>query len=212
MDWTAIVSVSSSAAVALTTLVVNALSKRGDRQHASTLEFEKRVWETKSTALLDLISKCEKLRSSMRESDSNERQQAAVLSMFVRSTMVLSSAELLAYAAKAVNDPAEELQRIFYRAMETEAFLMVIDLNEAQQTKESAIDELDFDKAAAARKKERELLAAVGLHSGINVPAVKRLCHQIIAEARRDLRGAQDEPLGRPPKNRLVLHWRRYRD
>ncbi|MFV8245674.1 hypothetical protein [Mycolicibacterium peregrinum] len=56
MDWTAIVSVSSSAAVALTTLVVNALSKRGDRQHASTLEFEKRVWETKSAALLDLIT------------------------------------------------------------------------------------------------------------------------------------------------------------
>ncbi|MGV0804812.1 hypothetical protein [Mycolicibacterium setense] len=209
MDWTAIVSVSSSAAVAVVTLVANALSKRGDRQHATTLEFEKRVWEAKSGALLDLIAKCEMLRSSMRASDSYERQQAEVLRTYVRGrNMTLPSAELLAYAAKAVNDPAEELQRILAHAMETEAFLTLIDLDEARQAKETAIDERDFSKAAAIRARELELLTAVGLHSGINVPVVKQLCDRVIGEARRDLRGAQDEPLGRTTKKPSILGWR----
>jgi hypothetical protein len=52
VDVVALVSVASSGGVAVATLFVNALSKRGDRKHVSNVEFQKRVWQTKSEALL----------------------------------------------------------------------------------------------------------------------------------------------------------------
>ena len=45
----------SPSATAVLTLVINALTKRGDRRYAASLEFEKRVWEAKSSARLELI-------------------------------------------------------------------------------------------------------------------------------------------------------------
>ncbi|QZH60296.1 hypothetical protein K1X22_00155 [Mycolicibacterium farcinogenes] len=213
MDWPAVVSVSSSAAVALTTLVVNALSKRGDRQHATTLEFEKRVWESKSSALLELIAKCESLRSNVDGNYPLEQQQALAFKTFVRSSKInIQNAELLAYAAKAVTDPVEELQRLLYRTLETDAIFILTSIDHAREKKEAAIDEHDFDKAAAIRATEVESLSALGRESGLDVHEMKRLCDKIIAEARRDLRGAQDEPLGRTAKMGPVLGWRRYRD
>ena len=43
--------------IAVLMLVINALTKRGDRRYAVSLEFEKRVWEAKSSARLELIAK-----------------------------------------------------------------------------------------------------------------------------------------------------------
>ena len=42
--------------IAVLTLVINALTKSGDRRYAVSLEFEKRVWEAKSRARLELIA------------------------------------------------------------------------------------------------------------------------------------------------------------
>ena len=55
MDGIALASVLASAAVALTTLVVQAISQRGQRKHESTLAYEERVWSLKSDALFRLI-------------------------------------------------------------------------------------------------------------------------------------------------------------
>ncbi|MFV8245673.1 hypothetical protein [Mycolicibacterium peregrinum] len=146
----------------------------------------------------------------MRETDSFERQQAAVFDAFASNNkMILPSAQLLAYAAKAVTDPVEELQRILNRAFESEALHTLSVIYDARSAKEAAIDEKNFEKAAAIRGREVELLTALGQTSGLNVHVIKRLCDQIIAEARRDLRGEQDEPLGRTPnKRRFPPRWR----
>ena len=105
MDWIALASVISSAIVAALTLVFNAATKRGDRKHATSLEFEKRVWETKSTALLTLIGMCDSIRSAIRADTDTERNQAEIFKEFDKNYFRLSRAELLAYAAKSVNEP-----------------------------------------------------------------------------------------------------------
>ena len=43
--------------IAVLTLVITALTQRGDRRYAVSREFEKRVWEAKSSARLELIAK-----------------------------------------------------------------------------------------------------------------------------------------------------------
>ena len=59
--------------IAVLTLVINALTKRGDRRSAASLEFEKRVWEAKSSARLELIAKCERTQS--KRGDTGERHR-----------------------------------------------------------------------------------------------------------------------------------------
>jgi hypothetical protein len=43
----------SPSVIAVLMLVINALTKRGDRRYAVSLELEKRVWEAKSSARLE---------------------------------------------------------------------------------------------------------------------------------------------------------------
>ena len=92
--------------------------------------------------------------------------------------------------------------------MESEALYTMSIADDAREAKEKAIDEQDFGKAAAIRGREVEILSALGRESTLDVGEVKRLCDKIIAEARRDLRGEQEEPLGRAPKERPLLGWR----
>ena len=61
-DWVAIAGIGSTAAVAIGGQFFGWLGKRGDRQHESALEYEKRAWEKKTPALEALIDKVSALR------------------------------------------------------------------------------------------------------------------------------------------------------
>jgi hypothetical protein len=192
MDWIALASVVTSGVVAVLTLVINALTKRGDRRHAASLDFEKRVWEAKSSALLKLITKCELIRSMIRltEERNVERQRAAVFRVFDDSHFSLTSAELTAYAAGSVNAPVEQLHSLMQQAYDTEALVYSHQIEEIRREKEEAIDRADFEAAARQRDREVQTEMAIGQISGIDVAAVDVLCSRIIEQARKDLRMA----------------------
>jgi hypothetical protein len=153
MDWIALASVVSSGVVAVLTLVINALTKRGDRKHAASLDFEKRVWEVKNSALLNLITKCESIRSAIRLAEGRDAkgQQAAVYREFEHIRFRLTSAELTAYAAESVNAPVEQLNSLMRRADDTEAYFYFHRIAEIRRAKEEAIDRADFEAAAKQR-------------------------------------------------------------
>jgi hypothetical protein len=192
MDWIALASVVSSAAVAILTLVINALTKRGDRKHAASLDFEKRVWETKSGALLDLIAKCESIRSAIRlaEVRGAESQRAAVYGVFDDNHFRLTSAELTAYAAGSVNAPVEQLHSLMQQAYRTFAGIYFARLQASRKAEEEALDNADFEAAGIHHDDEVENERLVARESGIDVAAVDVLCSRIIAQARKDLRMA----------------------
>jgi hypothetical protein len=195
-DWTALVSVISSAVVAVVTLVVNALMRRGDRKHAVSLEFDKRVWDAKSTALLALIEKCDVIRMTIRESERHGAayRQGALYWVFHENFFLPGGPALTAYAAPSVNHLVDQLNQIMRQTISTDALLYVGRIPEFRKQIEEAIDRGDFEGAARTRDEEVETMDAMGKASGIDVPAVDKLCGDLIAAARRDLR-SEPHPL-----------------
>jgi hypothetical protein len=117
MDGVALASVISSASVAALTLAINAATKRGDRKHVTNLEFQKRVWDTKNSALLSLIQTCEGITAAATEPDADrENRQAAVWWRFLGVQFTIHTPELVAYASESLNSHVGDLQREMQRA------------------------------------------------------------------------------------------------
>jgi hypothetical protein len=184
-------SVISSGVVAVVTLVVNAMMKRGDRKHTTSLEFDKRVRDAKSAALLALIEKCTVIRRAIRDSEKHgvTYQQAAVYNAFREYYFVPGEPALTAYAAPSVNALIDEFNQLMLQSMSTDALLYVGRIPELRRQIEAAIDQQDFSKAATHRGEEVETMHAMGKLSGIDVAAVNALCDKLIATAQRDLCG-----------------------
>jgi hypothetical protein len=195
--WTALAAVVFSGLVALLTIVVNAVMKKGDWKHAAELEHGKRVWDTKSGALLDAIRTCERIRAAIRrhEPEGDEAlRQAAVWQVYHDCMYSISTPELVAYASSAVNEPIQKLHADMQRASRTDAAVMqyLIDqkVSKLRLQKEKAIEDQNFDLALEIRDAERAAndRHAVGEATGIDVAAVSQWCDAIIAAAREDLR------------------------
>lgn len=201
VDWVALAGIGSTAAVGLGAQLGTALTKRGDRKHASQLDFDKRVWEAKSAALVSVIAKCERLRDAVDvdppggrspvDQSRDARRRQLVLTTFDRIGLGLQSgdgADLLAYASKPVTEKVAKLTKLL--SYEYVQQLDYIDtLGDVRVEIESAIDNQNFELAAALRQREREIQTSLGNVSNLDVDAVKKLCDEIIAAARKDLRG-----------------------
>ena len=208
MDWIALASVISSGLIAALSIITNAVTKRGDRKHAMSLEFEKRGWETKSAALLSLIGKCKSIRSAVDPDQDNERNQAAIFRRFDKHYYDgLSSPELIAYAAKSVNEPVERLYRMMQQSRSVDALIYFHRLPDIIQEKEDAMDRQDVPAAATHRDHEVETLKLVGRTSGIDVASVESLCNTIIEQAQKDLRGALITPAGPAGQAQFTKRW-----
>jgi hypothetical protein len=193
MDGVALASVISSASVAALTLTINAAGKRGDRKHVTNLEFQKRVWDTKSAALLSLIKTCEAINAAVTDPDADrETRQAAVWWRFHDVAFTKHTPELVAYASKTLNSRAWNLEREMQRASKTNALYLSMTndaaIHDARRAKEEAIDRADFDAAARHRDEEKQYTRTLGAESGIDLDMVYRLCIDAVAEAREDLR------------------------
>src|SRR5438445_13684529 len=97
------------------------------------------------------------------------------------------NAELIAYAAKSVNEPVERLNQLMRQSLSIEALLQLHSLPDLRKDKEEAIDRQDFDAAVTHRGHEIQTLKLAGQASGIDVAAIESLCDTIIVEARKDL-------------------------
>ncbi|WP_374159101.1 hypothetical protein ACEWX3_07715 [Mycobacterium sp. G7A2] len=192
MDWIALAAVLSSGLVAVASLIINALTKRGDREHASTLEFEKRVWESKSDALVRLIGACEIIRLASRRTVGQdvEIRQYTVVEAVIEVWPNLDMSSLLAYAVDIVTSKAKMLEGIHagFRRM-PELLIQRERLSDIQEKKEAAIAQKQFEVAADWRQKEVGVAREIGRLSAIDVEAVDRLCAEIVDLARKDLRG-----------------------
>jgi hypothetical protein len=192
MDWVALASVISSGAVAVATLVANGLMRRGDRKHTSSLEFEKRVWEKKSTALLDLISHCQAILQTLDHDAADlesQRQQFAVLQTFHQVNFRLEAPELIAYASPAVKAAVSQLQQVVTRVQRTSDERQMVTEDYALTPDYLGVDEDEFEHLTVARTREIELERRLGELSGIDLDSVRELCVKIIGHSRADLRG-----------------------
>jgi hypothetical protein len=193
MDGVALASVVSTGSVAVLTLVFNATTKRGDRKHDMNLEFQKRVWDTKSTALLSLIQRCESISAAATEPNADrEDRQAALWWRFYDSGFTIHTPELVAYASDSLNHHVSDLQREMQRASKADAMVNAMThdyaVRKARSAKEEAIDRRDYEAAVKYRDEERSHTRALGAESGINLEQVERICRDIVAGAREDLR------------------------
>jgi hypothetical protein len=206
VDWIALASVVSSGVVAVATLIINAATKRGDREHASSLEFEKRVWDIKSSALLSAISTCGAIRAALRIRADYEvqRRQAAVVREFQQHHFTIATGELVAYAAESVTEPAEHLQRLMIETMFTDALVYLAGISDIRKEIEEAIDNGNFELAAALRDREVQTERTAGESSGIDVATVDSLCKTIIKRARDDLRGKEIKKVSPYPRLRSL--------
>ncbi|BBX06931.1 hypothetical protein [Mycolicibacterium aichiense] len=202
-DWVAIAGISGTAFVAITSQAVNALMKRGDRKHESQLDFEKRVWEAKSAALVEIVTKCQRLKDaadvdppggpSPSDTRRDGRRRVQVLMEFGaigRDLYGGAGASLLAYADQSVTKPVAALSKLLSHE-HTKVISQAGYLEYLQEELESMID-----SGGGSAKRFDELQeeiddaeVRIGSESTLNVDEVEKLCSEILGAARRNLRG-----------------------
>lgn len=153
VDVIALASVISSATVATATIVINAATKRGDRKHASTLDFEKRSWDLKSAALLDVVGVCVEIRRRV-PAGSTEFLTVAELRDVERVTSKLRGSVGATVTALADPKTADAIGGVLLDLPHLAEYL-VSQASMAREMKEAAIETNDFETAARYRQSEQ---------------------------------------------------------
>jgi hypothetical protein len=196
-DWIAMVGILSTAGVAISTHVIAAAMRRGDRNHEAALEYEKRAWEAKNTALIDLIAKSSELRRACQsERGAGQRTHQELVDLLWAYDDVrdgFTQPALLAYASEPVRSLVEELAAILSPLYQRDSWFQletVRDIRKAQKAKEAAIEAQDFEQAAAMRDSEKRAWRSFKAEElDIDLDTVEALCTKILMTARNDLRG-----------------------
>lgn len=197
MDSTAIASVVSSATVALATLGVNAWTRRSDRRHESELDYARRTWEAKSSALITVISKCDTIRSAVPSVTFIDEQQfmahrrIAIITAFelVGSSLANQAEALLAYSPKSVWELVARLNTIIRQERKDHAADLVR-IKTYREEQESLVESLDLKEASRFYERELKTAYKMGESCTLDIDSVHALCDSIIDAARKDLRGA----------------------
>jgi hypothetical protein len=203
LDWVALAGIGGTAFGSFTTQALNAWTKRGDRKHTSQLDFEKRIWEAKSAALVEIIAKCQQLKDATDvdppggpeplDTDRAGRRRRLVLLEFDAIGLDLYGgvgANLLAYADKSVTQPVATLSKLLSYEY-TRVAIQVVRVQHLQEE----IDEF-VSGGGGSGKRFDELQAELGeaeMHLGndsaLDVDKVAKLCREILEAARKNLRG-----------------------
>jgi hypothetical protein len=200
-----VVSVVVTGGVAIWSKVIDARTKREDRQHARALDYEGRVWKAKSDALRNLISACRavKQRAGIYISEPNPEDQvynrarlAQALSNFKNEIGGEEGvSEITAYAAERVRDVVDEMLNLIgerltphrvelFMLNNAETQLELLGLMQKDQVSEA--DQIDRREQEQRRTKA---ILAIGDKVDIDVDAVAKLCNRIIDVARQDIQG-----------------------
>jgi hypothetical protein len=202
-DWVALAGIGGTAFGAFTTQAFTAWTKRGDRKHTSQLDFEKRIWEAKSAALVEIIAKCQRLKDatdvdppggpSPSDTHREGRRRTLVLMEFDAIGIDLYGgvgANLLAYADKSVNKPVATLSKLLSHEY-SQVMGQVKNLEELREEMDAVLadggvsmrrfDELQADLNEAEKR--------LGNESTLDVDKVEKLCSEILNAARKNLRG-----------------------
>lgn len=202
VDWIAFASVVSSGTVALATLVVNAATKRGDRQHAAALDYEKRVWEAKSAALIEVIGACEAIIAALRfvETASEPLKTLVERGKLWRAyafEAILdhqddltgnASAALAAYSSEPLRAAMGDL-RALTDAVLSHGGSYEFARKEIELKRTAALERQDMVEVVDAWREGEKQAAELSQRLRFERDELRELCERVIEAARQDLRG-----------------------
>jgi hypothetical protein len=189
-----IVSVLSTATMAIWTKRLDTRSRRDDRAHALLLDFERRAGEEKKAVLKNLISATMHLRRGAEPlagagQTLSQRRAEAIEELYgFRGRLGLDDgvAELLIYAAEPVRDLVELLLDEWDRQFREQGY----SLTQLDTCKRKLGEPCDDQQAWTALKEEEALwLKRLGEQSDLDVEALAELCNRTLTAAHKDLRG-----------------------
>ncbi|WP_152531579.1 hypothetical protein [Mycobacterium sp. UM_CSW] len=204
-----VASVVVTGGVALWSKIIDARSKREDRQHARSLDYEGRVWQAKNDVLRRLISACRAVKRraltaqrhaqvSKEDEEYSRARLAQGLGEFPRDIGDEEGiSEITAYAAEPVREALDEMLMMIeerlrshqvslfmLRNAETQLELARLAQQEARRSGEEP------EEGIEGRLKQRRANAMARLTAAdIDVDAVIKLCDHIIDVARKDIQG-----------------------
>ncbi|MCV7423940.1 hypothetical protein H7K45_25635 [Mycobacterium yunnanensis] len=189
-----VVSVLSTATVAIWTKRIDVKSKRDDREHALRMDFEQRAGEEKKIALKTLLAATMRVRRGAEplvgaQQTVAQRRAEAIEELYAfRGRLGLDDgvAEVLIYAAEPVRELTEQLLDEWDRQFRDHGYSLA-QLDTCKQQLSTPCD----DQAAwtALKEEEASWLRRLGEESDLDVDALLALCDRTTAAARKDLRG-----------------------
>lgn len=201
-------SVVSTATVAIWTKRLDNKSKREERMHALTLDYEKRAGEDKKAALKNLISATLHLKrgaerragTEVTEETASQRRIDALRELYeFRGRLGLDDgiAELMIYASGPVRELTELVLDEWERQFREHGYsLSQLDACKRQLVKTAADappDDLAIlsgeEKWCALKEEENQWLRRLGDDSDLDVDALVDLCDRVLKAAHKDLRG-----------------------
>jgi hypothetical protein len=189
-----VISVVSTATVAIWTKRIDARTKQEDREQALRLDFEKRVGDDKKAVLKTLISATMHVKRGAEplagtQQTAGQRRTHAIRELYeFRARLGLDDgvAELLIYAAAPVRDAVELLLDEWDRQFRDRGYsLTQLDVCKAQLT-QSGMDEQKWNDL---KTEEALWLKRLGEESNLDVDGVVALCQRTLKAAHTDLRG-----------------------
>ncbi len=211
--WDIVVPVTSvvvTGGVAIWSKIIDARSKREDRQHARALEYESRVWQAKNDALRRIISASRAVKrwteiyqSQLDPADMvyNRARLAQQLGRFKNEIGGEDGvSEIVAYASEPVRDAVDEMFSLIEERLRshrvalftlnnTDTQLELLRLAARDQDGGPVTDPMNRLQEHAALQ-ERQSTAIAKLEAvEIDVGTVAKLCDRIIDVARQDIQG-----------------------
>lgn len=200
-----VISVVSTAAVAIWTKRIDAQTKRDDRAHALLLDYETRAGDDKKAVLKSLISATLHLKRGAEglvgvDTSESERRAEAIRQLYeFRARLGLDDgvAELMIYAAEPVRDLTELILDEWDRQFREHGY----SLTQLDSCKQQLVQTIDVgasgDQSAvkgqqrwtALKDEETSWLKRLGDDSDLDVDALVALCNRTLKAAHKDLRG-----------------------
>lgn len=189
-----IVSVVSTATVAIWTKRIDVRSKRDDREHALRLDFEQRAGQEKKAALKTLLAATMRVRRGAEplagaDQTIEQRRSEAIEELYeFRGRLGLDDgvSEVLIYAAEPVRQLTEQLLDEWDRQFRENGYSLA-QLDTCKQQLLATCD--DQQRWTDLKGEEASWLRRLGEESELDVDALLSLCERTIEAARRDLRG-----------------------
>jgi len=189
-----VVSVLSTATVAIWTKRIDVRSKRDDREHALRMDFEQRAGEEKKVALKTLLAATMRVRRGAEplagaQQTVEQRRAEAIEELYeFRGRLGLDDgvAEVLIYAAEPVRKLTEQLLDEWDRQFRDHGYSLA-QLDTCKQQLAGTCD--DQATWTALKQEEASWLRRLGEESDLDVDALLALCDRTVEAARKDLRG-----------------------
>jgi hypothetical protein len=189
-----VVSVISTATVAIWTKRIDLRSKRDDREHSLRLDFEQRAGEEKKAALKTLLSATMRVRRGAEplagaHQTVEQRRAEAIEELYeFRGRLGLDDgvSEVLIYAAEPVRQLTEDLLDEWDRQFRDHGYSLT-QLDTCKQQLLVTCD--DQQRWTDLKGEEASWLRRLGEESDLDVDALLSLCVRTIEAARKDLRG-----------------------